>query len=208
MKIYFARHGESQANLLHEISNRGLRHGLTPQGRQQAAALAERLRSLSITQIYSSPVLRAIETSVIVADRLGLEYEVVEALREYDCGVLEGRSDEAAWQMWQELFDDWTIHRRWERRLEGGESFHDIQARFVPFVDGLVGRYGSGEANLLCVSHGGVYRLMLPQVLKGFDPDRLPERWIGYTGCYVAELTPVGLEYIEAVSGQEIYRQR
>ena len=29
MRIYFARHGESQANRLHEIANRGLRHGLT-----------------------------------------------------------------------------------------------------------------------------------------------------------------------------------
>ncbi len=36
MRIYLIRHGESQANLLHEISNRGLRHGLTPKGREQA----------------------------------------------------------------------------------------------------------------------------------------------------------------------------
>ena len=28
MRIYFARHGESQANVLHEISNRELRHKL------------------------------------------------------------------------------------------------------------------------------------------------------------------------------------
>jgi len=27
MRITFTRHGESQANLLREISNRGLRHG-------------------------------------------------------------------------------------------------------------------------------------------------------------------------------------
>ena len=38
MRILFARHGESQANRLHEISNRGLRHGLTKAGRWQAQA--------------------------------------------------------------------------------------------------------------------------------------------------------------------------
>jgi len=108
MKIYFARHGESQANLLHQISNRGLVHGLTRRGRQQAAALAEWLGEAAITHVYSSPVLRTIETSIIVAGRLGVEYEVTEALREYDCGVFEGRSDEEAWQAWKEVFDAWS----------------------------------------------------------------------------------------------------
>ena len=94
MRIYFARHGESQANLLHEISNRGLRHGLTRKGREQAEGLARRLQGIPIATIYSSPVLRAIETSVILAHRLDVDYEVTEALREYDCGILEGRSSD------------------------------------------------------------------------------------------------------------------
>jgi len=118
MKIHFARQGESQANLLHEISNRGLRHGLTPRGRAQAVALAQNLHPLSIGHIYSSPVLRALETSIILSTHLELDYEVVDALREYDCGLAEGRSDEKGWQMWRELFDAWTIHKRWERCIE------------------------------------------------------------------------------------------
>lgn len=97
MRIYFVRHGESQANLLHEISNRGLQHGLTRQGREQALTLARHLQSLSIACIYSSPLLRAIETSILIANQLGLDYEVVAALREYDCGIVEGRSDEVGW---------------------------------------------------------------------------------------------------------------
>ena len=202
MKIYFARHGESQANLLHQISNRGLVHGLTQRGRQQAAALAEWLGEAAITHVYSSPVLRTIETSIIVAGRLGVEYEVTEALREYDCGVFEGRSDEEAWQAWKEVFDAWSEGQGWERRLEGGESFYDIRARFVPFVDGLVRQYGDRDANLLCVSHGGVYRMMLPQILKGIDPAQLAISRIGYAGCCVAELTPAGLVYSYMRSGE------
>ena len=138
MKICFARHGESQANLLHEISNRGLRHGLTRKGREQAVMLAHRLQGLPITRIYSSPLLRAIETSVFLADRLDLDYEVVEALREYDCGILEGRSDEDSWQMWQELFDAWSKHKQWAKRIEGGESFHEVRSRFVSLIDDLI----------------------------------------------------------------------
>ena len=92
---------QSQANLRHEFSNQGLKHPLTLEGRQQAAALADALQTQSVTYIYSSPVLRALETAIILAGRLGVEYEVAEALREYDVGLLEGRSDDEAWHAWQ-----------------------------------------------------------------------------------------------------------
>ncbi|MBK9055673.1 MAG: histidine phosphatase family protein [Chloroflexi bacterium] len=46
MRFYFVRHGESEANILHEMSNRGWKHGLTEKGREQAAALAYNLHSL------------------------------------------------------------------------------------------------------------------------------------------------------------------
>ena len=197
MKIYFARHGESQANVLREVSNRGLRHGLTRKGREQAVALAHKLRGLPITRIYSSPVLRAIESSVILTDRLSLDYEVVEALREYDCGVLEGRSDETGWQMWKDLFADWVVHRRWERRIEGGESFFDIRERFVPFIEDLVRRYRSSDDGLLCVSHGGLYRMMLPLVLRNVDNDLISRHGFEYTTCIVSELRPEGLVCVE-----------
>ncbi len=197
MKIYFTRHGESQANILHQISNRGLVHPLTRKGREQAVALADRLQDHAITRICSSPILRAIETSIIVANRLDVEYEVTDALREYDCGIAEGRSDAAAWQMWQTLFDDWVVHQRWERRIEGGESFYDIRDRFLSFIDGLVSEYGGTDANLLCVAHGGVYWMMLPLVLSNVDNDLMSQHGFGHTTCVVAELRPPGLRCME-----------
>ncbi|MBK9714764.1 MAG: histidine phosphatase family protein [Kouleothrix sp.] len=198
MRIYFARHGQSQANTLREMSTRGLKHPLTQTGRAQAADLVRRLEGRSISQIYSSPVLRAIETTVIVANQLGVDYEVAEALREYDVGNLEGRADEQAWQIWQELFDDWAIHRRWDRRIEGGETFHEVQNRFVPFVDDLIQKHGHADANLLCVAHGGLYWMMLPVVLKNVDTAFIDEhRGFDYTALVVAELRPEGLLCVE-----------
>ena len=197
MNIYFTRHGESQANLLHEVSNRGLHHGLTRKGREQAVALASRLAGFSISRIYTSPLLRAIETSVIVAQRLDLDYEVVDALREYDCGIAEGRSDPAAWDLWQELFDAWVVHKRWGQRIEGGESFDDIRQRFVPFIEGLVRQYGPTEEGVLCVAHGGVYWMMLPLVLKNVDHALISKHRFGYATCIVSELRPEGLICVE-----------
>jgi broad specificity phosphatase PhoE len=197
MRIYFARHGESQANLLHEISNRGLRHGLTRRGREQAISLAQRLEGRQITHIYCSPLLRAIETSVIVANRLNLDYEVIDALREYDCGILEGRSDEAAWKEWKGQFDAWVVHRRWEQRIEGGESFQDIRARFEPFVEHLTERYAATDAEIICIAHGGLYWMMLPVVLRNVDTDLIARYRFEYTACIIAELRSDGLICVE-----------
>jgi len=198
MKLFFARHGESQANITHEISNRGLKHPLTRKGREQASTLAHNLQSRSITCIYSSPVLRAIETSVIVANHLGVEYEVSEALREYDVGNIEGRADEEAWQIWQGLFDNWAKHQQWEQRIEGGENFYEVKSRFEPFINGLIQQYQHTDANLLCVAHGGLYWMMLPLVLKNVNTESIYKRkGFAYTSAIVSELTPKGLVCIE-----------
>jgi len=188
MRIFFIRHGESQANIRHEISNRGLRFGLTVQGREQAFVLAKLLESQAITRIYSSPVLRAIETSILLASRLGVEYEICEALREFDCGILEGRSDEEAHKGWKDLFDAWVLRQEWDQRIEGGESFYDIRERFVPFIDALVRDYGNTGTNIACVSHGGLYWMMLPVVLKNVNTAMIERFGLGYTACIEAEL--------------------
>ena len=194
MKIFFARHGESQANIRHEISNRGLKYPLTLKGREQASDLARRLEARSVTFIYSSPVLRAIETSVIIANHLGVEYEVTEALREYDMGIMEGRGDKQAWMQWQQLFDDWSRHQLWDRQIEEGETFHDVKNRFVPFIEGLIEKHQSSDANILCIAHGGLYWMMLPQVLKNIGTEFINQnKGIQHTSLIVSEWAQSGL---------------
>lgn len=197
MRLYFTRHGESQANLLHEISNRGLRYGLSSKGREQAHALTQHLEGQGITKIYSSPLLRAIETSIILANSLKLDYEITDALREYDCGILEGRSDDEAWQGWQALFDAWVIHKDFQRRMPDGESFNDIRARFMPFIEGLIQVYGDTDTTIACVAHGGLYWMMLPLVLSNVTTQLIRQYGFDYTACIVAESRPSGLVCIK-----------
>ncbi len=169
MRIYFARHGESLANTLHEMSSRGLKYPLTPTGRRQARSLAERLLGASISHIYTSPALACLETSIIAAHQLNVTYEVSEALREFSVGALEGRSDAHSWELWRELFEAWTRYKRWDRRLEGGETFFEVRKRFEPFVESLFKQYGGTSVRLLCMGHGGLFWTALPLVLKNID---------------------------------------
>ncbi len=211
MRIFFARHGESQANLRHEIANRGLGYGLTRAGRAQARALAERLAGQSIRRIYTSPLLRAIETSVLLAQALDVEYEITPALREFDCGVFEGRSDPAAWQAWEDLAEAWLRQQDWERKAPGGESFNDLRQRFVPFVQGLAATAAPDDC-LLCVSHGGLYKMMLAQVLVNVDQAFVERGGFDYTACIVVEARPHGLVCLEwngnPVIGNEAFQQQ
>lgn len=179
MRIFFARHGESTANLLHVFSNRALDHPLTEKGQAQAADLARRLANESISRVYSSPVPRAVETSRITAAMLGVEVVYSEALREFDVGIFEGRSDESAWQEFAELFNKWFVQGLLEEKIPGGESYTEVLERFLPFVEGLLAEFCLTEKNILVISHGGLYRLMLPEVLRNLPRAYMSEHALG-----------------------------
>lgn len=106
MRLLLARHGESEANTLRVISNRNFPHALTARGMVQAAALAQKLQDLKITKVYASPILRAMQTAEIIGNQLGLEVCIEDALREPDCGALEGQSDAAAWTLHAQVRQD------------------------------------------------------------------------------------------------------
>lgn len=197
MKIYFTRHGESEANLLREHSNRGFRHPLTAKGREQATALARKLEGVAVTRLFASPVMRAVQTAEILSEAFGVSYEITDASREYDCGILEGRADEAAWQTHFAVFDAWVQRGEWEQRIEGGESFIEIRDRFVPFIERLIAEYGASSENVVLVGHGGLYRCMLPLVLVNADFEFVLKQSMGYTACVVAEVRPEGLTWIK-----------
>jgi probable phosphoglycerate mutase len=65
--VWLARHGEAH-NPNNVLYGRLPRIGLTAEGRRQALALADALRSRPLSAIYSSPLLRARRTAEAVLD--------------------------------------------------------------------------------------------------------------------------------------------
>jgi broad specificity phosphatase PhoE len=171
MKLYFVRHGESEANVLNIISNRGEKHGLTESGQAQAIRLAENLSTIHAQRIYTSPLLRAVETAAILAGRLRVSYTITDALNEWDCGEAEGKSDEESWQKHHELMEAWLHLGQWEKRIPGGESLLDVRKRFKPFVQELITTTKDKTHPLILVGHGGLFICMLPLLLMNLSPD-------------------------------------
>ena len=193
MRLYFVRHGESEANVRRVISNRESPFGLTPLGRQQAGALANEFRDIPIKTIFSSPILRARQTAEILARSSKQSYRVTEALREYDCGVLEDKADEESWKLHREIAEDWTLYQNYLRKPEGGECFLDIRNRFIPFIEELSRDGTPQDESILLVGHGGLFQLMLPLILINVDVAFAKSHGMAHTEMILAEQRQHGL---------------
>ncbi len=192
MRLYFVRHGQSEANVLRVISNRDLPHPLTEVGREQAAQLAQSLTGIGFARIYASPILRARQTAEIVSAALGLPFELTAALREPDCGVMEGRADEAAWAEHHRVTEAWLGAHDYEARIEGGESFNDVRARFAPWLDRVAAEYAHTPESILVITHGLLIYTMLSITL--LNADAVLAQWppIPNTGVIIVERQPGG----------------
>lgn len=191
LRLYFVRHGESEANLLHVFSNRGYKHPLTPKGREQVSALANNLLGKQKTPflaIYSSPLVRAVQSAEILSRSIGIPFETSPALGEYDVGIYEGRSDEEGWKKYEEVLQEWFVNQNFTARMEGGDSFSDIEGRFLPFIETLKGSYGGQDGSIILVGHGGTFRCMLPRVVSNVDFAFAAGNMIGNTSYVLAEL--------------------
>nr|HPM41603.1 histidine phosphatase family protein [bacterium] len=82
LEILLVRHGQTDWNVVQKVMGRQP-VPLNARGRAQAAALSEFLSGADLSAVISSPVLRAMETAGLVAERhAGLVVEADEALSE------------------------------------------------------------------------------------------------------------------------------
>jgi broad specificity phosphatase PhoE len=167
---------------------------LTERGKEQAKTLVNTLRDIPISVIFSSPILRARETASIVSQSFHLPYQITDALREYDCGILEDRADEESWKQHRKYYEDWTLRRSLQNKPEGGESFIDILNRFQPFIESLK---QMPNQDILLIGHGGLFHLMLPHILLNIDDEFVRTHNIGYTECITAELSSNGFACLQ-----------
>lgn len=65
---------------------------LDANGHNQAQELARKLGDMKITAVYSSPLLRAVETAEPLAARVGTQLQIREALTEIDFGSWQGKT--------------------------------------------------------------------------------------------------------------------
>ncbi len=160
-RLLLVRHAETDTAMRGRCYGR-LDVGLSPEGRRQARELGAALHAVPLAAVYSSPLVRALDTAAAIAAPHGLEPVAENGLREIDFGELEGLPYEEIEAERPGLF------RRWMETPEsvqfpGGEALADLRARVRPTVTEIRGRH-QGEIVVL-VAHGGVIRIVLADAL-------------------------------------------
>jgi broad specificity phosphatase PhoE len=142
MKLYFARHGQTDGNASNGKTTAVYDGLLNEKGIAQAKELAEELKDINFDVIISSPLKRAYQTAEIINKYHNLSIKV-------DDSWLERKADSYIdANIWQDLFDfDKNI------QIENGEPLHDFFARVYKAIDDMKSEYA--DKSVLVVSHGG-----------------------------------------------------
>ena len=149
MKLYIARHGETQWNVENRVSGR-TDIPLTEKGMEQAVRLAQDAAGKGIEVILASPLLRARQTAQAVSDAIGVPVETDERLIELNFGSFEGGPG---------VNPDFQYTRaQFPTRYPGGESAFMLAHRVYSCLEDVKRKYAGKTVLLVC--HGGVCRMV------------------------------------------------
>lgn len=171
--FYFVRHGVSGWNAESRLCGR-TDVPLAEEGRRQAALLGERLRGLSATALYTSPLRRAVETAEIIARAVGLAPMVDERLVELDYGAWEGKTFAEIMAQEADAFRAWDADPG-NVAPRGGESGGQALQRVAPFLEELAARHAGEREHAIVVCHRTICRLVVCHAL-GLSPSEYRRR--------------------------------
>ncbi|MFT3969384.1 MAG: histidine phosphatase family protein [Micropruina sp.] len=171
MRLLLARHGRTASNVAALLDTAPPGPELDPVGRAQAVALAARVAGQRIGGVYSSDLLRAVQTAAPAVRSFGVGTRELVQLREIGAGEDEMSADllryVAALRSWGE--GDHGV------RIAGGEDGTEFLERFS---DGIRRVAEDGHDVALVVSHGAAIRtwagFVMPQVHRTLGAGGMP----------------------------------
>lgn len=150
-RIYIVRHGATEWSVAGQHTSR-TDLPLLASGREQAAAVGEKLASKRLDLVLCSPLLRARETCRLAG--FGAAAQLTDDLQEWDYGEYEGlttpqiREQNPTWNLWRD-------------GCPQGESPAQIGAR----VDRVLERCAQVEGDVAAFAHGHVLRVLTARYL-------------------------------------------
>ncbi|MGE3539552.1 MAG: histidine phosphatase family protein [Candidatus Tectimicrobiota bacterium] len=157
--VILVRHGQTDENISGRISGQGP-VPLNTRGQEQARLAAEVLAPLGVTHIVSSPIVRALQTAEILAERLQQPIQTQADLREVGYGDWEGKT-------FGEMRGHPVAHLVFNDPIKAvfpnGESLLEVQQRGVQVIEWV--RETHPQGIVAVVSHGDVIRTALAHYL-------------------------------------------
>jgi phosphoserine phosphatase len=163
-RILLIRHGETEWNRIRRFQGRS-DLPLNQRGRDQGHALALALEDESVTAIYSSPLVRAMETACLIkVFHPSVPLFEEKGLVEMDLGEFDGMEAEHWAAQNRDFLKAW-LEAPASVRMPGGESLQEVQTRAIGTLERITKVYPSESTLLLC-SHNFVNLTILCYALK------------------------------------------
>lgn len=171
--LYFARHGETEANVAKRFQGHTIDTPLTERGLKQtkilAKILAHNVKDPATLKYVASPLPRARLTMELVRDHLGFsidKFKTDKRLAEIDLGKWDGLTHKQARALDPKFFDKREADK-WNVRVPGGEDYADVAKRAVSWVNSL-------KSDTFAISHGAFTRI-LRGLFTGLDAREMSE---------------------------------
>lgn len=161
--IIFLRHGQAQNNTARVLAGRAPGVSLTEKGVNQAHDIGRFLKSLNVSNIYTSPIERAKKTAEIVGSHLDLLPIEDERLYELEMGKFSGMAYDDLFAKHGNVFlkfyqGDPTIAEN------GVETFAQVRKRVLSMVDFASSNHP--DRNVLFVTHMDPIKAMISNILN------------------------------------------
>jgi len=173
--LYIIRHGKTELNRANALQGRS-DFPLNDEGILQAKEAAEALGSIHFDAVYSSPLIRAVQTAEIVAP--GMDPVIDDRLIEMDYGPYEGADLRNLPPEVLTFFKDFVRNPA----PEGMEQLTSVVRRAGEFLEANCRR----EGNILISTHA----IAMKGILEYLTPDSHGSYWSKYIGncaVYTAE---------------------
>ena len=180
-KLYLVRHGQSDGNAEGRFGG----HGPTPLsklGVKQADATARMLAKEGVNAIFSSDLLRALQTAEPLSQLTGLPVNSTAAFRERNVGVLEGLTfDESKETFPKDYYA--LVNRNVHHVITEGESYrHLLRRSTTELWEILRGHIGQ---RIAIYSHTGALCFLALHLMGAIRRDTKHAPWIVTSNCGV-----------------------
>ena len=178
-RLYLVRHGQSAGNAEGRFGGHGATP-LSPLGIEQAEKTAKILAKEGINVIYSSDLLRAVQTAEPLARLLELEINTSDAFRERHVGVLEGLTFDESKQAYPKDYYA-LVNRDVNHVITEGESYRQLLRRITAKLSDVV-RAHPGE-RIVIYSHTGAICFLILHLLGAVHRGTKRTPWIVTSNC-------------------------
>jgi probable phosphoglycerate mutase len=181
LRVYLVRHGQALSNLDPKpaLTEEQLDH-LTEVGTKQSEGAGRALAGRGVSAVYSSPAVRARETSEAVARILGLATPAVEPRLS---PMAVGRAPDGRELEWSARIAEWRAGR--DPSPPGGESMEAVGDRVSSLVRSLA--ESSRGGSVVLVAHSEVIGAYLGKV-RGTEPSKRYPPGIGNGSISVVDV--------------------